>query len=193
MKLANKKNPVPQKQEGFALVATMLIAAVISVAAIPLLDLVGTSDESNVKLQVESFLNVEARENLELAVYLTKYTGGVPSFYKKTHDAQSLQLARACEARIRNADAGLLGVGNSFETPGLLVGFAPIAEVNGRLSTAFVVDKGQAATQDNDGDDRYRRYLVASCATATGYGMALYTSEIANIQGSFYTLNLNEY
>ena len=27
--------------------------------------------------------------------------------------------------------------------------------------TAFVVDKGQAATQDNDGDDRYRRYLVA--------------------------------
>ena len=41
--------------------ATMLIAAVMSVAAIPLLDLVGTSDESNVKLQVESFLNVEAR------------------------------------------------------------------------------------------------------------------------------------
>ena len=78
MMLANKKNPVPQKQEGFALVATMLIVAVISVAAIPLLDLVGTSDESNVKLQVESFLNVEARENLELAVYLTKYTGGVP-------------------------------------------------------------------------------------------------------------------
>ena len=83
MMLANKKNPIPQKQEGFALVATMLIAAVISVAAIPLLDLVGTSDESNVKLQVESFLNVEARENLELAVYLTKYTGGVPPFIKR--------------------------------------------------------------------------------------------------------------
>ena len=81
--VSQQEKPGTTKTEGFALVATMLIAAVISVAMIPLLDLVGTSDESNVKLQVESFLNVEARENLELAVYLTKYIGGVPPFIKR--------------------------------------------------------------------------------------------------------------
>lgn len=186
------KSIIPQKQEGFALVATLLIVATMSVAAIPLLNLVGGTEESNVKLQVDSFLNVEARENLELAVYLAKYTGGIPGFYNTTHAGNSQALATACERRIRSADPNLMGPGNSLE---LLsnAAYSPITTINGRSSIAFVVDKGQADNQTDAGDDRYRRYLIASCSSATGFGMALYTSEIASIQGSFYTLNLNEY
>ncbi|MGC6517603.1 MAG: hypothetical protein ACON49_06205 [Candidatus Puniceispirillaceae bacterium] len=188
----NSKTDLMQKQDGFALVASMLIVAVVSVAAIPLLNLVGGSEESNVKQQVTSFLNAEARENLELSVYLAKSAGGIPGFYNTSHTPQSQALARACERRVNQADPQLIGTGNSIEFL-TNAAYAPITSINGRESTAFVVDKGKAEQQDNDGDDRYHRYLIASCATATGFGMALYTSEIANIQGSFYTLNLNEY
>ena len=181
-----------QKQDGFALVAATLIVAVMSVAAIPLLGLVGTSQENNIKLQVESFLSAEARENLELAVYLTKYAGGQPGYFSTTHNPDSVAIARACENRIRAADGNLLSSTQSLISLNNTV-VSPVTRVNDRTSAAFVVDKGKPLTQSDDGDDRYHRYLIASCAIATGYGMALYTSELANIQGSFYTLTLNEY
>lgn len=181
-----------KQQDGFALVAAMLIVAVMSVAAIPLLNLVGGTQESNVKNQVTSFLNVEARENLELAVYLAKAGGGMPIYSISTHTPQSLDLARSCERRVNNADPNLIGAGNSLVDLTNTV-YLPISAVNQRETISFVVNKGKAATQNDSGDDRYHRYLIVSCAIATGYGMALYTSEIANIQGSVYTLNLNEY
>lgn len=186
------QNLLTKKSDGFALVATLMIVTVMSVIAIPLLNLVGGTQESNVKLQVESFLNVEAREGLELAVYLAKYSGGLPGYYYNNHSTESRALAQACESRINNVDSNLIGAGNSLQFLTNAV-YSPITEINGRKTIAFVVDKGQASQQDNQGDDRYHRYLVASCAAATGYGIALYTSEIASIKGSFYTLSINEY
>ena len=183
---------VPQKQDGFALVAAVLIVGVMSVAAIPLLGLVDTSKQGNVQGQVTSFLNAEARENLELTVYIAKSTGGIPGYFNSTHTPASRSLATSCQNRIDRADPRLMGTGNSLITLTNAV-YSTISTINDRQAITFVVDKGKAASQDDNGDDRYHRYLIASCAISERFGMALYTSEIANIQGSFYTLNLNEY
>lgn len=184
---------IPQKQEGFALVAAILIVSIMSVAAIPLLGLVGGSQEANVKGQVTSFLNNEAREQLELTIYLAKQAGGEPSgFEASSHSADSIALARACEGRINAVDSALIGTGNGLISLAN-TRYSPISEVNGRQIISFIVDKGKPATQNDSGDDRYHRYLIVSCGVAEGFGMALYTSELANIKGSFYTLNLNEY
>ena len=192
-KVENNALHLPQKQDGFALVAAVLIVAVMSVAAIPLLGLVDGSQESNVKGQVTSFLNVEAREQLELSIYLTKQAGGAPAgFEADDHDAASRELARACENRVERADPDLLG-GTSRLTSLTNTQYSAISESDGRQTISFVVDKGKPLEQNDAGDDRYHRYVVVSCAIREGFGMAVYTSELANIKGSFYTLNLNEY
>ena len=183
---------MPQKQDGFALVAAVLIVAVMSVAALPLLNLVGGTQESNVKNQVSSFLNTEAREHLELMIYLAKFEGGLPGYMGQTHTPDTLEMARACGRRINAADSAILGSANVLVTLND-ARYSPISSINGRNTIGFVVDKGKAAVQNDSGDDRYQRFAVVSCSIADGYGMSVYTGEIANIKGSFYTLNLNEY
>ena len=176
-----------QKQEdGFALVAAVLIVSVMTVAAIPLMNVVGTSQESAVKQQVVVNLSNDARENLELAVYLTKSSGGTPGYFNTTHTPASTAMAQPCQARINAADPSLIGADNSL-TLLTNAAVAPVTSIGTRRTTTFVVDKGTS------GDDRYHRYLVASCAIADNFGISVFTSELANIQGSFYTLNLNEY
>ena len=176
-----------QKQDdGFALVAAVLIVSVMTVAAIPLMNVVGTSQESAVKQQVVVNLSNDARENLELAVYLTKSSGGTPGYFNTTHTPASTAMAQPCQARINAADPSLIGAGNSL-TLLTNAAVAPVTSIGTRRTTTFVVDKGTS------GDDRYHRYLVASCAIADNFGISVFTSELANIQGSFYTLNLNEY
>ena len=176
-----------QKQDdGFALVAAVLIVSAMTVAAIPLMNVVGTSQESAVKQQVVVNLSNDARENLELAVYLTKSSGGTPGYFNTTHTPASTAMAQPCQARINAADPSLIGAGNSL-TLLTNAAVAPVTSIGTRRTTTFVVDKGTS------GDDRYHRYLVASCAIADNFGISVFTSELANIQGSFYTLNLNEY
>ena len=176
-----------QKQDdGFALVAALLIVSVMTVAAIPLMNVVGTSQESAVKQQVVVNLSNDARENLELAVYLTKSSGGTPGYFNTTHTPASTAMAQPCQARINAADPSLIGAGNSL-TLLTNAAVAPVTSIGTRRTTTFVVDKGTS------GDDRYHRYLVASCEIADNFGISVFTSELANIQGSFYTLNLNEY
>ena len=67
--------------EGFALVIVMVVIAALTASAIPLLGTVNTNQASTVKQRVTSRLVVEARENLELGVHLTKLAGGVPAYY----------------------------------------------------------------------------------------------------------------
>ena len=184
---------IPQKQEGFALVAAILIVSVMSVAAIPLLGLVSGSQDANVKGQVTSFLNADAREQLELSIYLSKQAGGAPpGFETNTHTAESTELARACERRINAADSSLLGAGNNLVTLANSR-YSPISEIGARQTISFIVDKGKPDKQNDSGDDRYHVHLVISCAIAEGFGMALFTSELASIRGTNYALNLNEY
>ena len=176
-----------QKQDdGFALVAALLIVSVMTVAAVPLMNVVGVTQESAVKQQVGTYLSAEARENLEIAVYLTKSAGGTPGYFNTTHTPASTAMARSCEARVNAADSTLIGSGNSLQTL-TNAAVAPVTSAGSRRTTTFVVDKGTT------GDDRYERFLIISCAIADGFDISVYSSEIANIQGSFYTLNINEY
>ena len=181
-----KRLKLQKQEDGFALVAAVLIVSVMTVAAIPLMNVVGTSQESAVKQQVVVNLSNDARENLELAVYLTKSSGGTPGYFNTTHTPASTAMAQPCQARINAADPSLIGAGNSL-TLLTNAAVAPVTSIGTRRTTTFIVDKGTT------GDDRYHRYLVASCAIADNFGISVFTSELANIQGSFYTLNLNEY
>ena len=125
-------------------------------------------------------------------IYLAKFEGGLPGYMGTTHTPDTLAMAEDCGRRINQADSAILGTPNVLETLNN-ARYSPITTLNGRNTIGFVVDKGQAAVQNDSGDDRYQRFAVVSCSIADGYGMAVYTGEIANIKGSFYTLNLNEY
>ena len=171
--------------EGFALVIVMVVIAALSASAIPLLGTVNKNQTSTVKQRVTSRLVVEARENLELGVHVTKLAGGVPAYYRNTFSADAARLAEVCERRLDAVEPGLLLTGTLSLTSDARV--SPIDVVEDALTGIFVVDKGSVE------DSRYDRFLVVGCAFHPDMGISVAASEMARIQGSFYVLNFTEY
>ena len=91
---------------GFAIVLALIIVAMIAIITTPLLLLVERTAGSSFEQRVSSHLSHEARENLELGVYLTKIAGGPPSYFTAVTSPESIELATACERRLQviNAD-----------------------------------------------------------------------------------------
>lgn len=171
--------------EGFALVIVMVVIAALTASAIPLLGTVNTNQASTVKQRVTSRLVVEARENLELGIHLTKLAGGVPAYYRNTFSADATRLAEGCETRLDAVEPRLLLTGTlSLTSDGRV---SPIDVVENTLTGIFVIDKGTVE------DSRYQRFLVVGCAFEPGTGISVAASEMARIQGSFYVLNFTEY
>ena len=171
--------------EGFALVIVMVVIAALSASAIPLLGTVNKNQTSTIKQRVTSRLIVEARENLELGVHVTKLAGGVPAYYRNTFSADATRLAEVCERRLDAVEPGLLLTGTLSLTADGRV--SPIDVVEDALTGIFVVDKGSVE------DSRYDRFLVVGCAFHPDMGISVAASELARIQGSFYTLTFTEY
>lgn len=180
-----KNSRARQTEEGFALIAAVVIVAILSVISIPLMTVVQQNQKSTIQQRVTSHLSHEARENLELGVYLTKLSNGVPSYFVSTLNADAQILADACDTRLSAADRTLLRDENLTLADNSSV--SPVTSVNGRLAGTFIVDKGTTS------DSRFERYLIVSCAVSENLALSVVTSEIAKVEGSFYTLNLAEY
>lgn len=171
-------------ESGFAIVLALIIVAMIAIITTPLLLLVERTAGSTFEQRVSSHLSHEARENLELGVYLTKIAGGPPNYFTPVTSAASVELATACERRLTAINADQL---NGHSLTDNVTTHSPVTISATRKSGVFVVNKG------TEQDSRYDRYLVVSCALGTKGELGLLTSELASITGSYFTLNLNEY
>jgi len=167
------------------MVIVMVVIAALSASAIPLLGTVNKNQSSTIKQRVTSRLTVEARENLELGVHMTKLAGGVPAYYRNSFSADATRLATGCERRLDAVEPRLLLTGALSLTSDARV--SPIDSVNGVLTGIFILEKGTVE------DSRYERFLVVGCALDASNGISVATSEMARIQGSFYVLNFTEY
>ena len=170
--------------EGFAIILAMIVVAIISIIAAPLLGLVGRSAQSTYEQRVTSHLSHEARENLELGVYLTKIADGPPSYFTTVTSASSRELADACERRLLAVNAAQL---NGHTLTDNSTRHSPVTVSANRKASVFIVNKG------TEQDTRYNRYLVISCALGNEGEIGLLTSELASLTGSYFTINLNEY
>ena len=180
------RQQISQKtEEGFALIAAVIIVAILSVVAIPLMTVVQQNQKSTVQQRVTSHLSHEARENLELGVYLTKLAGGIPTYFTDTLSADAQTLARACDTRLAVADNSLLVADDLTLLDNSSV--SAVTTVNNRMGATFIVDKGTSS------DSRFERFLVVSCSLLENLAVSVLASELAKVEGSFYTLNLAEY
>lgn len=176
--------PPLKSAPGFAIVLALIIVAMIAIITTPLLVLVERTAGSSYEQRVSSHLSHEARENLELGVYLTKIAGGPPNYFTAVTSAESIELATACERRLQAINSDQL---NGHSLTDNVTTHAPVTISATRKTGLFVVNKG------TEQDSRYDRYLVVSCALGTKGELGLLTSELASLTGSYFTLNLNEY
>ena len=174
-----------KKQEGFALIAALGLVAILSVTTVPLLNLVAQNQKTSVDQRVTSHLYHEARENLELGVYLTKLSNGTPAYFSASFGATETEFANACQRRINVVSPEVLRNG-ALTIAGNGV-HGPFTLENGREAAVFVVNKG------NVDDSRFDNFLVISCARSVRGDMGLLSSELSYLRGSYFSLNLNQY
>lgn len=171
------------RQDGFAMVSVLFIIALLSTTVVPLMDMVRRNKESQIRQQITSKLVQEARENLEVAVYLVKAAEGVPDGYSNTPSSAVTALARSCSARITAIDPAVLGTQGLLNTATTYSTRASTA--SNRLLASFVVNRSN--------DPRFLRFVIVTCASAETGEIGIYAAEIAALNGAYYTLSFGQF
>ena len=173
-----------RQREGMAMLMVLLITALLSISAVPMLDLANRNKKRAMNQQVLTLLNTEAKEYLELGIYAVQMANGVPSGYSLTHSAQIKKLAAACEKRVQEIDPKLLGTGGLHDPATVYA--SQVTTSKNRWVGQFIVNKTKPG-------DEYQRFAVLSCATAVTGQVGIYGAEIAALSRSFYTLSFGKY
>ena len=171
------------RQDGFAMVSVLFIIALLSVTVVPLMDMVRLNKETQIRQQITTNLGQEARENLEVAVYLVKAAEGVPDGYSNTPSTEVTTLARSCLARIAAIDPNLLGAQGLLNTQTTYSTRASTA--SNRLVASFIVNRSN--------DPRFLRFVIVTCASAKTGEIGIYAAEIAALNGAYYTLSFGQF
>lgn len=171
-------------EDGFAIVAALLIVTLVAVGTVPLMILALRSSEEAIEQRVNISQDNRAREGLEVGVYMVKLANGTPAYLSDVDTAEELALASACERRLDTVDAMQL---NGDSLSGSASKVTPITRINGSDHGIFVLNKG------NTEDERLTKTLVVSCVFDQGLGLSLFTAELAEVAGAFFTLNMNEF
>jgi len=174
----------PKGEDGFAIIAALLIVTLVAVGTVPLMNLALRSSEEAIEQRVNISQDNRAREGLEVGVYMVKLANGTPAYLSDVDAADELALARACEKRLDTVDTMQL---NGESLSGSASKVTPITRINGSDHGIFVLNKG------NTEDERLTKTLVVSCVFDQGFGLSLFTAELAEVAGAFFTLNMNEF
>lgn len=175
---------LPQTGDGFALAAVLLVIVVLSLTAVPLLDMVTRNRENATNIQIIAHLQAEARENLELSLYQVKLSNGFPPHYATGGLPETKTIANLCTRRINAVSPDFLD-GVSLLDPKIRQ--TNITSMRGRQTASFVHRKLPSAKNPFD------RYVVVSCALAAKGQIAIFGSEIANANGGFHTLSSGQF
>ena len=172
------------QHDGIAILAVVLIIALISLMAVPMLEIARKTNERAVKQQVIALLNKEAKEYLEIGIYAVQLANGIPKNFKRTQPAQLRELATICDRRVRTIDPDMLGVANLADNA--TVYNSQVTVARNRNVAQFIVDKTKS-------EDNYKRYAIIACATSQAGDLGVYGAEIASLKRSYYTLKFGQF
>lgn len=174
----------PASREGIALLSVILIVALLSIMAVPMMEVTRKTQERAIKQQLLTLLNKEAKEYLEIGIYAVQSADGIPKSFVRLQSAQLRKLADICDRRVRTIDPAMLGSARLSDNA--TVYNSQVTTANNRQVAQFIVDK---TTQG----DNYKRYAVVSCATANDGSLGVYGAEIASMKRAYYTLKFGRF
>ena len=176
--------PNPAARDGIALLSVLLIVVLLSIMAVPMLEVTRKTQERAIQQQLLTLLNKDAKEYLEIGIYAVQTTGGVPKSFARTQSAKLRKLAEICDRRVRTIDPEMLGTARLDDNATVYNSQVTIAK--NRQVAQFIVDK---TTQG----DNYKRFALVSCATAHDGSLGVYGAEIASMKRSYYTLKFGHF
>lgn len=171
-------------RDGIAILAVVLIIALLSLMAIPMLEVARQTNERAIKQQLVALLNKEAKEYLEIGIYAVQLEGDIPKNFTQTQSAQLRELAKICDRRVRNIDPEMLGAARL--TDNATVYNSQVTVARNRNVAQFIIDKTTAG-------DNYKRFAIIACATSQMGDLGVYGAEIASMRRSFYTLKFGQF
>ena len=171
-------------RDGIALLSVVLIVVLLSIMAVPMMEVTRTTQERAIKQQLLTVLNKEAKEYLEIGIFAVQSAGGIPNSFTRSQSPQLRKLATICDRRVRTIDPAMLGVARLNDNSTVYNSQVTVAK--NRQVAQFIVDKTKAG-------DNYQRFAVVSCATANDGSLGVYGAEVAAMKRSYYTLKFGQF
>ena len=176
--------------EGIAILAVMLVIVILTISAIPMMEIARQTQIRAMKQQLVSLLNKEAKEYLEIGIYSVQLADGIPDGFSLSQSTKVRELAQICEKRIQVIDPDLLGAAGL--TDNTTVYSSDVTLASSRWVGQFIVDKAYKLDASRTTNDR-KRYAVVSCATSDTGELGVYGAEIASIRQSYFTVSFGKF
>ena len=177
-------------REGIAILAVMLVIVILTISAIPMMEIARQTQIRAMKQQLVSLLNKEAKEYLEIGIYSVQLANGIPDGFTLTQSAKVRELAQICEKRVQVIDPDLLGT--SGLTDNTTVYSSDVTLASSRWVGQFIVDKSFKLDPSRTTNDR-KRYAVVSCATSEDGELGVCGAEIASLRQSYFTISFGKF
>lgn len=168
----------------------MLVIVILTISAIPMMEIARQTQIRAMKQQLVSLLNKEAKEYLEIGIYSVQLADGIPDGFTLTQSAKVRELAQICEKRVQVIDPDLLGT--SGLTDNTTVYSSDVTLASSRWVGQFIVDKSFKLDPSRTTNDR-KRYAVVSCATSEDGELGVYGAEIASLRQSYFTISFGKF
>ena len=176
--------PYPAARDGIALLSVLLIVVLLSIMAVPMLEVTRKTQERAIQQQLLTLLNKDAKEYLEIGIYAVQTADGVPKSFNRTQSPRLRTLAEICDRRVRAIDPEMLGTARLSDNA--TVYNSQVTVANTRQVAQFIVDKTVPG-------DNYKRYALVSCAITNDGSLGVYGAEIASVKRSYYTLKFGQF
>ena len=176
--------PNPAARDGIALLSVLLIVVLLSIMAVPMLEVTRKTQERAIQQQLLTLLNKDAKEYLEIGIYAVQTADGVPKSFNRTQSPRLRTLAEICDRRVRAIDPEMLGTARLSDNA--TVYNSQVTVANTRQVAQFIVDKTVPG-------DNYKRYALVSCAITNDGSLGVYGAEIASVKRSYYTLKFGQF
>lgn len=183
-------NDRPVAREGIAILAVMLVIVILTISAVPMMEIARQTQIRAMKQQLVSLLNKEAKEYLEIGIYSVQLADGIPEGFTLTQTPKVRELAQICEKRIKAIDPSLLGT--SGLTDNTTVHSSDVTLSSSRWVGQFIVDKSFKLDPTRTKKDR-KRYAIVSCATSEDGELGVYGAELAALQQSYFTVSFGKF
>ena len=180
----------PVAREGIAILAVMLVIVILTISAIPMMEIARQTQIRAMKQQLVSLLNKEAKEYLEIGIYSVQLADGIPAGFTLGQSPKVRELAQICERRIQAIDPDLLGP--SGLTDNTTVHSSDVTLTNSRWVGQFIVDKSFKLDPSRTSNDR-KRFAIASCATSDDGTLGVYGAEVAALRQNYFTISFGKF
>ena len=166
------------------MLAVLLVIVILTISAVPMLEIARQTQIRAMKQQLVGLLNKEAKEYLEIGIFSVQRANGIPPSFGQTQSSKVRELATICGRRITTIDPDLLGTVSL--TDNSTVYNSQVTISNNRWVGQFILDKSDNATG-------FKRYAVISCAISDDGELGVYGAEIASTRNAYFTVSFGKY